>query len=261
MKKRFLQSLSLFAIVLCISAITYAQTESNAKAGESSAKAVTNGATDPTPATAITATTSPIDLARAAVVAMGGEKFKALKNVVLRGSVDLYGPNSTQSIPGSFVIAYTGDKMRMEVDARPMFSFKQIYDGQQSYSSLPGAQLPPEDKFGLGLLRKFDQSGYVVSPLPDKKKQRGFRIADAEGNAADFYVDMATGRVMTLTCTFNGVNFGTENKKFKEVEGVLIPSSFTRRIELPQGAAFAEFNAKDIKLNQTLGDDVFAMPN
>jgi len=30
---------------------------------------------------------------------------------------------------------------------------------------------------------------------------------------------------------------------------------------MPQGAAFAEFNAKDIKINQTVGDDVFAMPN
>jgi hypothetical protein len=260
MKKKFLQSLSLLVVVFCVSAITYAQTES-AKAVDNKAKAVTNGATDPTPATAITATTPPIDLARAALAALGGEKYKALKNVVLRGSVDLYGPNSTQSIPGSFVIASAGDKLRMEVDARPIFSFKQIYDGQQSYSSLPGAQLPPGDKFGMGVLTKFDQTGYVVSALPDKKKQRGFRITDSDGNATDFYLDSATARVVTFTFTFSGVNFGTEHKKFKEVEGVLIPSSFTQRIEMPQGAAFAEFNVKDIKLNQALGDDVFAMPN
>jgi hypothetical protein len=30
---------------------------------------------------------------------------------------------------------------------------------------------------------------------------------------------------------------------------------------MPQGAAFAEFSVKDIKLNQALGEDVFAMPN
>ncbi len=253
--KRFATSLSLLALVFCFAAAAYGQTEVNAKA------VAPGGVKDTTPAVAITATTSPVDLARAALAAQGGEKYKTLKNVVLRGSVDLYGPNSTQSIPGSFVIARAGDKLRMEVDARPLFSFKQISDGQQSYSSLPGAELPPGGKFGMGVLTKFDQPGYVVTVLPDKKKQRGFRIVDGEGNATDFYLDIATGRVVTFTFSFNGYNFGTENQKFKEVEGVLIPSSFTQRIEMPQGAAFAEFNVKDVKLNQALGDDVFAMPN
>jgi hypothetical protein len=179
---------------------------------------------------------------------------------VLRGSVDLYGPGSTQSLPGGFLIASAGDKLRLEVNAGT-FSFKQIYDGQQSYSSLPKAEMPPEGKFGMRALAKFDQDGYTVTALPDKKKQRGFRIADAEGNTTDFYIDAATARVMTFKYSYNGVNYGTENTKFKDIEGVLIASSFTRRIEMPQGAAFAEFSAKDIKINQPLGDDAFAIPN
>lgn len=265
MKKTFLQSLTLLAVALCLSAFTFAQTQTTPKAADSAAdskvKAVADGVKDPTPATAITATTSPLDLAKAAFAAQGGDKFKSMKNAILRGSVDLYGPASTQSVPGSFVLVYAGDKFRMEVDARPLFSFKQIFDGQQSYSSLPGAEMAPASKFGMRVLAKFDESGYMVTALADKKKQRGFRIADAEGNATDFYLDPATGRVVTYTFSFNGYNFGTENKKFKEVEGVLVPSSFTQRIEMPQGAAFADFNVKDIKLNQAMGDDVFAMPN
>jgi hypothetical protein len=259
MKKTFLQSLSLLALAFFASAMTYAQTPTTP--ADSTVKAAADGVKDATPATVITATTSPLDLAKAALAAQGGEKFKALKNAILRGSVDLYGPASTQSVPGGFVIVTAGDKFRMEVDARPLFSFKQIFDGQQSYSSLPGAQMAPVNKFGLRVLAKFDQPGYAVTALPDKKKQRGFRIADAEGNSTDFYLDAATGRVMTYTFTFNGINFGTENKKFKEVDGVLVSSSFTQRMEMPQGAAFAEFNAKDIQINQPLGDDVFAMPN
>jgi hypothetical protein len=254
MKKTLLQSLSLLALALSISASAYAQ-------GDTNAKAVSGAVKDATPATAITATTSPLDLARAALAAQGGEKFKSLKNAILRGSVDLYGPNSTQSIPGGFVLVTAGDKFRMEVDARPLFSFKQIFDGQQSYSSLPGAEMAPANKFGMRVLAKFDEPGYTVTALPDKKKQRGFRIGDAEGNTTDFYLEPATGRVVTFTFSFNGYNFGTENKKFKEVDGVLVASSFTQRIEMPQGAAFAEFNVKDIKLNQAMGDDVFAMPN
>jgi hypothetical protein len=66
---------------------------------------------------------------------------------------------------------------------------------------------------------------------------------------------------MTFLIPYNGYTFGTENKKFKEIDGVLVPFSFTQRLEMPQGAFFAEYSVKDAKLNQPLGDDVFAMPN
>ena len=248
-------NISVFRIVALVATIlgasmgTYGQGDKNKPAAPGG-----NGATAPP---AITASTAPVDLARAALAAQGGDKFRSLQNMVLRGSVDLYAPNSTQSIPGAFVIASAGDKIRIEVDARPAISFKQIFDGQRSYSSLPNVELPP---FGLNVLTKFDQPGYTVSAIPDKKKSRGFRISDANGNSIDFYIDTATGRVMNFLIPYNGQIFGTEHKKFKEIEGVLIPSNFSMRMEMPQGAFFADFNAKDIKLNQALGDDVFAIP-
>jgi hypothetical protein len=225
-------------------------------------KATTGAAKDSTPAAvSLSANSTPLELARAALAAQGGEKYKAMKSMVLRGSVDLYAPNSTFALPGGFVWVEAGEKVRLEVAAPPQVNFKQIYDGQRSYSSLPGVELPPASKFGLAVLAKFDQPGYSVTAIPDKKKLRGFRIADEAGNATDFYIDLTTGRVMTFLIPYNGVMFGTENKKFKEVEGVLIPVSFSQRLEMPQGAFFAEYNVKDIKLNQTLGDDVFAIPN
>ena len=254
MTKTFLQSLSLLTLALCFSATSYAQ-------GDANAKAVTDAVKDATPATAITATTAPVDLARAALAAQGGEKYKSLKSMILRGSVDLYAPNSTQSIPGGFVWVIAGDKVRLEIDARPAVSFKQIYDGQRSYSSLPGVEVPPASKFGLPVLARYDQAGYTVTAIPDKKKLRGFRISDADGNVTDFYIDPTTARVMTFLIPYNGYTFGTENKKFKEIEGVLIPFNFTQRLEMPQGAFFAEYSVKDVKLNQPLDDDVFAMPN
>jgi hypothetical protein len=254
MKKTFLQLLSLLTLALCVSASALAQ-------GDANAKAVTDAVKDPTPATAITATTTPVDLARAALAAQGGEKYKALKSMVLRGSVDLYAPNSTQSIPGGFVWVIAGDKVRLEIDARPAVSFKQIYDGQRSYSSLPGVEVPPASKFGLPVLARYDQAGYTVTAIPDKKKLRGFRIADADGNTTDFYIDATTARVMTFLIPYNGYTFGTETKKYKEIDGVLVPFEFTQRLEMPQGAFFAEYKVKDVKLNNPIGDDVFAMPN
>jgi hypothetical protein len=210
---------------------------------------------------AITANSTPVDLARAAFVAQGGEKFRSVQNMVLRGSVNLYQPNSIQSIPGGFSIVTAGDKLRMEIDARPIVVFKQIYDGQRSYSSLPNVQVPPLTKFGLGALSKFDQPGYKITAIADKKKQRGFRIEDPDGFTTDYYVDPANGRLMSFLIYYQGYTFGTENKKFKEIEGVLVPVSFSQRFEMPQGAFFAEYSVKEAKINQQLADDAFAIPN
>lgn len=260
MKKIFLQSLFLLALAVCVSATAYSQTEANAKPADTGAKPVDTSAST-APAAVITASTTPVELARAALAAQGGDKYKTMKSMVLRGSVDLYAPNSTQSIPGGFVMVVAGDKVRVEIDARPAVSFKTIYDGQRSYSSLPGVDLPPASKFGLPLLAKFDQPGYVVTAIPDEKKLRGFSITDADGNLTNFYIDAATGRVIKFLIPYNGYKFGTENKKMKEVDGVLIAFEFTERLEMPQGAFFAEYKVKDVKLNQPIGDDVFAMPN
>lgn len=211
-------------------------------------------------AVVITPESTPLDLAKAAFTAQGGEKFRNVQNMMLRGSVSLYPPNSPQSIPGAFSIVTAGDKLRMEIDARPIIVFKQVYDGQQSYSSMPNVEVPPLSRFGLPVLSKFDQQGYKVSGIPNKKKLRGFRIEDPEGYVTDFYIDATTGRVMEFLLTYNGFTFGTANSKFKEVEGVLIPFSFSQRFEMPQGAFFAEYSVKEVKLNQTLGEDAFAIP-
>jgi hypothetical protein len=221
-----------------------------------------NGSTASTIATPdpITANSTPAELARAAFVAQGGEKFRSVQNMMLRGSVQLYPPNSIQSIPGSFSIVTAGDKLRMEIDARPAIVFKQIYDGQQTYSSMPGVQVPPMTKFGPGALAKFDQPGVKVTAIADKKKLRGFRIVDAEGNTTDFYLDPKTGRMMSFLFYFDGITGGMENNKFKEVEGVLVPLSFSQRFEMAQGAFFAEYSVKEVKLNQTLGADAFEIP-
>ena len=248
---------SLVVLILCAGIAGAQSAGGSPPAAKGSAAApAANGIAPPPP---ITASTTPIELARAALAAQGGDTFKNVKNMWLFGSVDLYAPNSAQSVPGKFSLITAGSRMRLDVDASPAFKFKQIYDGQQSFSSIPGVQLPPADRFGLPVLAKYDQAGYTVSAIPDKKKLRGFRIVDAEGNTTDFYIDVNTGRVMQYLIPYNGYTFGIENSKFKEVDGVLVPTSFSQRLEMPQGAFFAEYKVKDIKFNQTLADDVFSL--
>jgi len=250
MKKYALTPVVLFILV----STAFAQSAEPAKSNGS--PAVAKAESIPAPP-AITANSNPTELAAAALAAQGGDKFKNLKSMVLIGTANLYAPNTTQSIPGKFAIVTTGDKMRIDIDASPAFKFKQIFDGQQTFSNVPGVEVPPANKFGLRVLAKYDQPGYTVSALPDKKKLRGFRIVDSEGNTTDFYIDPATARVMQYLTPFNGYTFGTENSKFAEFQGVLVPVSFTQRFEMTQGAYFAEYKVKDVKINQPIGDDVF----
>ncbi len=249
--KSFFLAASLIAVV-CVAPVQ-AQEQKSAPA---------NGAAPAStaPAVTITAESTPQELARAAFAAQGGEKFRNLQNIVMRGSVQLYPPNSVQSIPGSFSLVTAGSKLRMEIDARPAIVFKQIYDGQQSYSSMPNVEMPPLTKFGLGALSRFDQPGYQITALPNKKKQRAFRLVDPDGYTTDFYIDPANGRVMSFMIYYGGFTLGTEHSKFKDIEGVVVPSSFSQKFEMPMGAFFAEFNAKEVKINQPLADDAFAIP-
>ena len=248
--------LRFFAIAVCVLCLTVTLCAQD----KTAATPATNGATPAAPAIAITPETAPLDLARAAFAAQGGEKFRSLQNMILRGSVQLYPPNSVQSIPGSFSLVTAGPKLRMEVDARPAIVFKQVYDGQNTYSSVPNMEMPPLTKFGLGALSRFDQPGYQISAIADKKKQRGFRLVDPEGYTTDYYLDTKTGRVMSFFLYYGGVTLGTEHSKFKEVEGVLVPFSFSKKFETPMGAFFAEFSVKEVKMNQQLGDDAFGIP-
>src|SRR5919112_2290550 len=253
MKSVYLKFLPIAVCLFAFAATLSAQEHPSAKPTPAAGAATA-------PAVVITPESTPMELAKAAFIAQGGEKFRAVQNMMLRGSVSLYPPNSPQSIPGSFSIVTANDKLRMEIDARPIIVFKQIYDGQQSYSSMPGVEVPPLSKFGLSVLSKFDQPGYKVTAIANKKKLRGFRIADPEGYATDFYIDPVNGRVMEFFLTYGGLTFGTANSKFKEVDGVLIPFSFSQRFEMPQGAFFAEYNVKEVKLNQNLAEDAFAIP-
>ena len=206
---------------------------------------------------AINDKSTPMDLAKAALASMGGDNFKKLKSSFVTGTANLYAPNQAGSIPGKFAIAMAGDKVRVDVDAQPIIVFKQIYDGQRSFSTLPGIEIPPPSKFGLPLLGKLDQPGYAVSAIPDKKKMRGFRITDPEGNTTDYYIDPATARVSEYIIPWQGYTFGSSISKFAEVDGVLVPMSFSQRFEMPVGAYFAEYKVKTVKLNGPIGDDVF----
>jgi hypothetical protein len=244
-------------LLLISTAVVFAQTATGTTPAAGSGNAASNASAVP-PAPAISANSTPVELARAALAAQGGDKFKNLKNIWIVGDVNLYSPNSSFPQPGKFSLVTAGARMRLDVES-PAFKFKQIFDGQQSYTSIPGVQTPPADKFGLFVLTKYDQPGYTVSALANQKKLRAFRIVDPEGNTTDFYIDPVNALVIKYVSPYMGYTFGTENSKFKEIDGVLIPFNFTQRLEMAMGAFFADYKVKEVKLNQPLNDDVFVI--
>lgn len=203
-----------------------------------------------------------LDLARAAVAAQGGERFLRRQSIVLSGSADFYVPNAMMSAPGQFVIAAQGNRLYRELRLQNL-NIKQIYDGNREYVNMRGIHFPPPDKFGMDVLARFDQPGYTVTALPDKRKLHAFRISDAEGHATDFYADPETGRVLRYEFKYEGLTTGVEidRKSFKEVDGLLVAYSFKERLDTQQGTFYVDYRVKDVKVNQLIADASFAIPD
>ena len=101
---RIILSIGLLAF---LSVAASAQTSSSTQSLPAAPSSGTAASTIPPPP-AIDANTNPVELARAALAAQGGDKFKALKNVWIYGCVNLYAPNSTQAVPGKFSLVTAG---------------------------------------------------------------------------------------------------------------------------------------------------------
>ncbi len=220
-----------------------------------------------TPATAQTTNAvaknaAPMDLAKAALAAHGGDKFKQMKSLVVRGTADVSG-SPTMTFPAPFIMTYAGDKYRLEIST-PFLQFKQIYDGEQTLSTAKDFSLPPINRLGLPLLPKIGEKDYTVSALPEKsKKKLGFRITSPEGYYTDFFVDEKTGQVKSYEASyeFNGrtITTSVEIDKVREVEGVKIPERYAQRFETGNLTVYADFKAKEISVNTTIADDIFTM--
>lgn len=209
----------------------------------------------------ISKTSSPMELAKASVSAHGGDKFKNMKSLVINGSADI-SASPSQVIPATFVTIFSGEKYRLEI-TNPFQPFKQVYDGQQTYSSLPNFTLPPLNRLGLPLLSKVGEKGYVVAELPGGSKKLGFRITSPEGYYTDFFIDEKSAQVKSYSAKydFNGreITTSVDIDKMRDVGGIIVPEKYSQRFELGQITMYANFKAKDITVNTPVADDVFTM--
>ncbi len=242
-----------YTIALFLAAVT---TTANAQSDKKS-----NPDINKTVVTVTKTDNAPYELAKAAVSAHGGDKFKQMKTLDVRGTVDVTGSTFPQAIPATFATIYSGDKYRLEI-TNPFQPLKQIYDGQQTSSSIPGFNLPPINRLGLPLLQRIDEKEFVVSTLPEKlKKKKGFRVTSPEGYYTDFFIDDKTGQVKGYESSYifndRAVTTSVEIDKLRTVEGVVVPERYSQRFDLGQITVYADFKAKDILVNTPIADNIF----
>jgi hypothetical protein len=246
-------------LVLCLAAsaagTVHAQ-EDKAKKPEAAIAA------SPTKNVSVKPDASPLELAKAAIAAHGGEKFKKAKSIIQRGSVEATAPGSAQAVPAAYAVVTKGDKFRFEITSQ-FFNFLQIFDGEQLYTSIARVDVPPLNKMGMILLSKADEAGYNVTALPDKKKRRAFRITSPDNFSSDYYIDPSTGLVMAyesrISVEGREITTAVENDKFRDVSGVMVPERYSQRLQLGSQTFYASFKAKEILVNSEIADDVFVM--
>jgi hypothetical protein len=200
-------------------------------------------------------------VAKAAFEAHGGDKLRKLKTLVIRGSVDVTSSAFPQAIAGGFSTVISGSKYILDIQT-PFQSLKQVYDGENTVSSLPGITLPPVTSLGFPMLPRLGETGYVVSELPaEKKKQKGFRMTAPDGFYTDFFVDEKTSLIKGYESAYEvrGRNFTTaiEIDKNRIVDGLTIPEKYSQRFDLGGLTAYSSFKAKEILVNSAIDDAAF----
>jgi hypothetical protein len=199
-------------------------------------------------------------LARAALAAHGGDKFKQVRSLVIKGSADINVSNQIQ--PGAFSTAFSGNKYYFEISTG-IQNFKQVSDGVQTVSSIPGILLPPVTSMGFPVLARVGDAGYLVTKYGGARKKRGFRITTPEGYYTDFWIDEKTGQVKGFESAYvafgRDISTSAEIEEIQLYEGILLPKKYSQRFDLGAFTAYASFKAKDVLVNSTLDDSVFTL--
>jgi hypothetical protein len=205
-------------------------------------------------------------LAKLAVEAHGGDKFRRMRTLSLIGTVDVTASSMPQPIPATFVMIFAGDRYRVELN-NPFQPIKQVFDGARTTTSVAnGFTLPPFNRVGFPVLQRVGDPGFAISSLPEnKKKKRGFRITSPEGYATDFYLDDKTNQIKGYDSNYdvNGRSVSTvaEIDKIRIVDGVSVPEKYVQRFSIGEIVLFANFNARQITVNQEVANDVFVNVN
>lgn len=205
-----------------------------------------------------------VEMAKLTLAAHGGDKLKAMKTLVVKGSVDVTTSAIAQTIPATFITIFAGEKYRIEI-ANPFQPLKQVFDGTQTSSTIRGGfTLPPINRLGFPLLPHLGEQGFVITALPEtKKKKKGFRMTSPEGFYTDFYLDELTNQIKGYDSSYEmggrTVTTSVEIDKYRVVDGITVPEKYAQRFDTEQLTIYANFKAKEILINSVVTDSIFSL--
>jgi hypothetical protein len=205
-----------------------------------------------------------IALAKRALDAHGGEKLRAMKTLISRGSVDITTSAFNQAIPATFVVILAKEKYRFEI-ANPFQPVKQVFDGVNTSTTIQGGlTLPPVTRLGFPLLPMIGQPGFIITPLPvGKKKMKGFRMTAPDGYYTDFYLNEKTNLIKGYDSSYDIggriVTTSVEIDGFRVIEGISVPDKYAQRFDTEQVTVYAVFKTKEILVNTAIDDAVFSV--
>ena len=202
-------------------------------------------------------------LARLALEAHGGEKLRGMQSLVVRGSVDVTTSAYNQAIPATFVVVLAKEKYRFEI-MNPFQPVKQVFDGVDTSTTIRGGMtLPPITRLGFPLLPMVGQPGFIITPLPEGKKKKGFRMTSPDGYFTDFYLDGKTNQIKGYDSSYDIrgriVTTSVEIDTLRVVDGIAVPEKYAQRIDTEQVTLYAVFKTKEILVNPPIEDGVFSI--
>lgn len=204
---------------------------------------------------------SPFLLAKAALTAHGGDKFKNIKSLVITGAVEAIPSGFPQSLSGSFVMIQAGENSRLQIKL-PVFDFIQVNNGTTTASTLTAVNLPPLARYGILMLGKINEKDYKVTES-SKKQPYSFSLISTKGDVIDFTLNPSTGLINSCSITSNIAGNQSKTvityKKYKEIEGLWFPEEFYQGLDISQMTVSIKYRTKEVLIDKSIDDNLFTL--
>lgn len=209
-----------------------------------------------------------LELAKKAQNAMGGKAFVEQRTQITRGSGSITPPGTPQAIPIQSIVSYRilPDKERTEITL-PMGQMVQVFDGTAGWMSMAGqtqdqtAQMKDEQFYGLDVLRRIDQPGTTLRPLPDAqvdgKAAPVLEVTDAAGHTTRFTIDPETGLVLKVAYESDGQETEVAYSDYRDVNGIKVAHQ-TNASQNDQ--PLLEIKLSEVQVNPEIDQELFKKP-
>jgi hypothetical protein len=202
------------------------------------------------------------------VEAMGGEAYLNQKSQIMRGSGTLTPPGAPQGVPVESVVAYEVLPGKSRLELNTAFGVMiQGFNGEVGWMSMMGQvrdmteQLKQSRNYGVNVLRRYNQSGYSVQPLPEAevegKKAKVMAVSDADGHTTKFFIDPESHFILKTAAEVRGQQLEEVYADYKLVNGIQVPH---RRTILQNGSKVIELVASEVQINPDIDPALFDKP-